>query len=255
MNFFGKLFNNLVIHKGDLIIKKTDVLNGKLIKKCLPDIVLGNVTANNLGLTSLENIPVRIEGTLDLGYNKLSNLEHFPKHVEGNVWLNGNRLTSLKGLPKVINGTLTISNNCLKSLRHCSKFIKGTFNACDNYLKSLVHGPIEVGGHYQVINNRIITLKHHPNKIDGLFQINYNQIQSLYLIRNKNYRIDSDLKVEKNFHNYFINMKKSRNDYYLFLYNKIINTSDVELSDVKWPEGFLESNYVKSVNKVKQFNL
>lgn len=234
------------IHYGNLDIDAYfNVYNRKLIG--MPIEVKGDFNANRIGLTSLENIPRRIEGNLNLMNNDLSNLSNFPEYVKGDILLNNNKLTSLKHLPKIVKGKLDVSGNSLKSLKHCSTHIYTNFKANHNLLENLLHGPEFVGNEYSVAYNKIKTLKFLPEQFQ-IINFLCNNLSSLYLIRYFNCKIKVSLEIEQEFLKFF------EKDYYPELYEFIIKNK-YNVDSIKWPKGFLKSNYVKSSSKVNKFNL
>lgn len=65
---------------------------------------IGDFILTNAGLTSLAGAPKKVEGTLDVMYNKLESLEGGPEEVGEDYNCRMNPLVSLKGAPKKIGG-------------------------------------------------------------------------------------------------------------------------------------------------------
>ena len=105
----------------------------KLVK--LPDgryDVIGDVNFNDLGLTSLTEMPIRIRkvtGNFGCSYNKLTTLEGAPEYVGGSFSCDSNQLVTLKGAPKYVGGHFGCSTNYLISLEGAPEHIGGGFFA------------------------------------------------------------------------------------------------------------------------------
>jgi hypothetical protein len=67
------------------------VSNGKLIPHLIPKSIRGNFICTGMGLKSLEGLPFRVSGDIDISNNYLSTLEGFPVsilkkiHVDNNI--------------------------------------------------------------------------------------------------------------------------------------------------------------------------
>lgn len=84
------------------------ILDGKPItdlRGLLPREVIGNVSLQNTGISSLVGLPQTITGDLDLQGNNLTSLAGIPETIGGNLNLSRNPLQSLAGLPRSIGGT------------------------------------------------------------------------------------------------------------------------------------------------------
>jgi hypothetical protein len=95
---------------------------GALSKSEITETVLGDIHANNKGLTSLEGSPESILGNFDISRNsKLKSLLGGPKEIDGHYIVDSCGITSLEGIPSRIGSDLVLANNPLTSLRGINK--------------------------------------------------------------------------------------------------------------------------------------
>lgn len=76
-----------------------------------PQIIYGDLVANNCSLTSLIGSPLEIHGNLYLDNNYISSLKNGPKIIKGDMYIQYNELSSLNGLNTNIGGELLFLNN------------------------------------------------------------------------------------------------------------------------------------------------
>jgi len=129
--------------------------------------------------------------------------------------------------------------------------VTGTFNCNGNNLTSLIGGPNKIGRHFYCNDNNLTSLEGGPSFVSGRFICKNNKLISLEGAPLKVNHLKSDLKIE----NSFINNGYYKKDYWPDLLGYMIS-KNIDLGEVKgWPDGFLNDNIIKSVNKINKFKL
>lgn len=119
--------------------------------------VNGDLHLFNLDLTSLKNLPYRlnkINGYFTCTMNKLTNLIGCPTVIGEDFNCSYNKLISLKNCNIAsVNGYFDCSANNLTNLIGCPKIINRDFRCSLNNLTSLEGCPIEVKGDFHIVDN------------------------------------------------------------------------------------------------------
>ena len=98
---------------------------------------------------------VEIEGYFGCSSNKLTTLQNCPQKIGGSLRCFSNQLISLKGCPEKLEGSFNCYNNLLSSLEGCPKEIGGIFNCSRNILKTLEDCPEKIGKDFYCHDNKV----------------------------------------------------------------------------------------------------
>lgn len=141
---------------GDIIFRhfklnSLDFLPFKLEK------VLGDFKFANSELTSLENFPLKVSGTVDIQKSfKLKSLKGCSQIINGNFNCTScTSLISLEGGPKQVNGCYICNDTAISDLKGAPKEIRNGYFECSfNTLTSLEGIPSYIGGHFFCYHNK-----------------------------------------------------------------------------------------------------
>ena len=138
-----------------------------------------------MGIKGEGSIPVnfnKVNGSFDIGHNRLKSLKGSPKHVDESFICSFNLLTSLEHCPSIINGNFLCAENNLPSLNYGPKHVVGTFMVSNNKnLKSLIGGPESVSGDYLCSGCDIRNFEGFPEFYEGVFcDFSYNPVYEIY---------------------------------------------------------------------------
>jgi hypothetical protein len=122
------------IIRGDFIVDKKYVKNGKFNFPVKIKEVTGDFDCSGINLTSLEGCPEKV-GNFSCSDNYLTSLEGCPEEVNGYFDCFNNKLTTLEGMPKEIKGNVECYQNKLKSLKGIPKKVGGYFDCSENPVK------------------------------------------------------------------------------------------------------------------------
>jgi len=164
--------------------------------------------------------------------------------VRGDLNAERRGLKSLEGFPKVIKGHLSLIGNKLENFNNSPIWkIDGTLYASQNNLTSLEGLPETVGNLYYHNNIKLETLYGAPIslKTDAGLQPSYGTL------------IPESERVW--YYKYYKGEKG--NDYWLSLLKFILNNEEYILREenVKWPDGFLTNDVIRSVKGLNKFKL
>lgn len=124
------------------------VPNGKIPVKIFS--VVGDFSARDVGLVTLENFPTRVVGKFEIDDNKnLKTLEHGPQIVVGEFSCSGTGISSFEHAPKDIGGSTRAYSCNFTNLHNIHKQIKklsGILNLENNHIKSHVLGLLMIKG-------------------------------------------------------------------------------------------------------------
>lgn len=120
------------------------------------NIINGNFSCKNIGLTSLKGCPKKIIGKFDCSYNPLKSLKHGPEEVKQSYHCDNCQLTSFVGCPTKIESDFYCYNNQIKSFKDSPEYIKGSFKAHNNKFNSFKHFPNNIIG-FITLNNNYLT--------------------------------------------------------------------------------------------------
>jgi hypothetical protein len=153
--------------------------------------VTNSINLRNCNLTSLEGLPTKLNGSLDLfNNNKLQSLEYCSEKIGQNFDISDTKITSLKYGPKYIGGDFKAHNIFIDSLKY-GPSVKGSYyiRNCKN-LTSLEYIQSEIKGDFYCDRTSITSLEHCPSIIKGNFYCDNTKITSLDYAPLKCLRID-----------------------------------------------------------------
>ena len=177
-----------------------EILNGVHIK--------GDFDVSFNVLKSLNNSPVKVDGTFKCMYNRnlksllgapkevgniivhncgLRDLNGFPKinKANGHVDISSNRLTSLVGLPTIVVGKLSIYNNPgLKTLAGCPELVRGDFEALWLPITNCIGGPKYISGDLYLHDTEINSLEGFPKEVSGNVYLGNTPLGSILFPKN-----------------------------------------------------------------------
>ena len=191
------------------------VKDGKFIEGKIPDVVTSEFTCSDLGLTTLEGGPFK---------------------VNGDYYCNNNKLTDLKGSPST-SRYFICDNNALTTLEGSPIETKFGFHCKNNKLTSLKGGPKIVGLQLYVDNNELTSLEGAPLKVGGNITTEGNA---------------SDLSIERNF---IWTKNRTDNYWIELLNYCVSKGYDLNTSKVNWPKGFLTDSMIKSAKGISKYKL
>lgn len=139
----------------------------------------GDLILRGCNLTSLDHLPEKVIGTLDISNNPIGDLVGCPKEVDGNFIAQKCQLKSLKGIPQYISGNCDLAVNELSSFKHMPDHIGNDLNITSNNYTSFEGCPQNIGGSLRAIANKLTTLKGCPEHIHGTFSVRANPLNSL----------------------------------------------------------------------------
>jgi hypothetical protein len=140
--------------------------------------VRGNLSLEDLGLTSLLGCPKYVSGKFNCSGNQLKTLEGAPQEV-GSFYCDHSGLVSLEGGPKKVNENFDCSHNRLKTLIGAPEFVGYSFICNNNELKTLEGAPKRVGDYFDCSHNYLETLKGAPQEVGDSFLCDFNELQTL----------------------------------------------------------------------------
>jgi hypothetical protein len=153
--------------------------------------VTNSIDLRNCNLTSLEGLPTKLNGSLDLFNNrKLESLEYCSEKIGQKFDIADTKITSLKYGPKYVGGDFIARNLYIDSLKY-GPSVKGSYyiRNCKN-LTSLEYIQSEIKGDFYCDRTSITSLEHCPSIIKGNFNCYNTKITSLDYAPFKCLRID-----------------------------------------------------------------
>jgi hypothetical protein len=136
-----------------------------------------------------DDLTVDVNGSVDLGFEKLSEiLVQFGK-IEGSFWCDNNLLTNLIGSPKYTKEGFNCSNNQLINLEGCPEIIMGQFVCEKNKIKNLEFFPNKINGEIYMNENKKLNWIQKENNFNILFE----QHRICNIAKNK-WKLDKELK-------------------------------------------------------------
>jgi len=195
------------------------------------------------------------------------------KKIKGGLRLNGLALTTLEGCPETVLLAFNASNNDLTDLKGGPKIVGGDYIMSNNYLTSLEGMPNKLYKTLDLSRNRLTNIIGSPLTVKDM-DLTKNPITSLEglpkLIRGTlSFWVDSLPDSEKKFMMHIEkNQYQIEGEYFLALlkflvYNWGINPKihhEQEVFDkfkdaVRWPEGFLTKDLLRSIMGISKFNI
>lgn len=119
-------------HKGNFVVTKYMVDNGRFIKGKIPTIVTGFFSCKDIHLTSLEGCPKEVRGNFYCSYNQLTSLRGSPNIIGGHFYCGNNELVSLEGIPENFKNYIVIASS-IKSINIQKEFINSRNFKTDYY--------------------------------------------------------------------------------------------------------------------------
>lgn len=214
----------------------------------------GYLRADSKGLTSLENMPKRIYGDLNLSNNLIEKVDFLIDCDGDNIIFKNNLYTSLENFPKSTNQNIYVSDsvNTLKGSLKICKYL----NLSGSKITSLEFCPIVEKldiSHCECLTN----LKYlNDIKLKTLNIRGCKNLTSLFnsplkcLVKASGLSKDLDYELE------FIRSKHYtiKEKYFEQLLDFLI-FKKYDINKVEWPEGFLNKNVSKSISNVNKYNL
>lgn len=208
--------------------KDADILinNGVFLVK------FGNIDGNffaaglKLNNDSLESLPMRVKGYLNISRNHFSSLKNFHTKADIGIDLSHNHLHKLENIQEFENknDTFDVSYNMLTTLEGCPKEV-GAFRCTDNWLNSAYGAPNKIN------QNKAVKLDEKIPEIERDF----------YIIKSQNPGIV----------NYYTELLQ-------YIYERFKN-DDVKINDaimkIKWPKDTDFDQLKSSVTAISKFKL
>ena len=116
--------------------------------------IFGNFIWHYGSLTTLENMPRKVNKNYSVAYNNLKNLKYSPYSIGENFVVSGNKLRDLKGCPSKIGGYLFANNCALRSLEGAPEILSSLMVA-NNELTNLDFLPTTIYDTLDISNNKI----------------------------------------------------------------------------------------------------
>lgn len=227
------------------------VSDGQITEQ-LPD--CNGLSCHGLNLTSLKNLPKKVNGTLNLGKNNITEIDYpFPEIGEDLLIHDNPSLINLDNFPEEIKGRLSVPN-ALTSL-------KGSIKKCETL---------------QVNGSSIRNFEHCP-KAEIIYADDCQELESLkgiensgvkYLTLQKCHNLKSleyiPINISYNFHGtdhldieiFFVGKRhyKGIKPYFEELLDYMIS-NNLDLKKINWPKDFLSKNIKANSKNASRFNL
>lgn len=128
-----------------------------------PDIVTGSAYFRNNELTSLKGLKDKvIKGDIHLNNSGITTLEDLPNKLNNSLWCSNTNLITLDGCPEYIRKNMIISNNKLKLVDNLPSYIGGNLdisnNPIDSFSKELLNKNITIKGNL-ILGKKLSFLK------------------------------------------------------------------------------------------------
>lgn len=129
---------NKLTFKIDKVIGDVDCEHyPKSVIERIPDYITGSLFLRDSRITSLKGLKEKyIGGDIHLNRSEITTLEDLPNRINKSLWCSDTSLRTLKGCPDYVGASMVISNNEISTLDWLPSYIGGNLDIANNPIKN-----------------------------------------------------------------------------------------------------------------------